>query len=282
MRSCPTSGPTNGPMSSAGEGLSRGSVGVVGCGWLGFALAQHLLAAGYEVYGTTTTAAKVPELTAAGIRAEVLRLSPKPVFAKAAPTEDTVSEAAAVWRADQLVLNVPPGRTDASRRAYPAQVLAAVLAYRRTQPAGRIVFCSSTSVYGAAEGLVTVDTPLKDSSPRAVCMALAESQVRSQSQRPHAILRLAGLYGGDRHPGRTLAGRRDIPNGDAPTNLVSRERVIARIRHYLDLPFFTTALENVVDPEHPSKRERYVAFARAHGLPEPTFLPGGAGGKVVA
>ena len=271
-------------MSSPRQHPARGSVGVVGCGWLGLELARDCLAAGYEVFGTTTTEAKLPELRALGIQAEVLRLSPKPVFAKAAsevPDAEADFGAARVWAADQLVLNVPPGRTDASRRVYPAQVLAAVLAYRRAQPAGRIVFCSSTSVYGEARGTVTVETSLADASPRALCMALAESQVRSQSQRPHAILRLAGLYGGDRHPGKTLAGRRDLPGGDAPTNLASRERVIARIRHYLDAPFWVTALENVVDPDHPSKRDRYTAYARAHGLVAPIFLPGGAEGKVV-
>lgn len=270
-------------MSSGAPQQRRGSVAIVGCGWLGLSLGRHLLAAGYEVYGTTTREARLPTLTAAGIRAEVLRLTPRPVFAREeGPAPGGGIDGAAVWRADQLVLNVPPGRTDESWRAYPAQVLAAVLAYRRAQPAGRIVFCSSTSVYGAAEGLVTVETPLTDPSPRALCMALAESQVRSQSQRPHAILRLAGLYGGERHPGRNLAGRRGLPNGDAPTNLASRDRVIARIRHYLDLPFFTSATENVVDPEHPTRAERYTAYARAHGLPAPTFLPGGGGGKVVA
>ena len=269
-------------MSSAG-GYARGSVAVVGCGWLGEALAQNLLAAGYTVSGTTTREGKLPRLRALGIRAEVMRLSPKP------PTDFTPGpdvadvDALAVWRADQLVLNVPPGRTDASRRAYPAQVLAAVLAYRRAQPSGRIVFCSSTSVYGDMTGEVFADTPLRSESPRALCMALAESQVRSQSQRPHVILRLGGLYGGQRHPGKTLAGRSDIPDGDAPTNLVSRERVIERIRTHLDAPFWAegSRIENVVDGAHPTKRELYGGYARERGLAVPTFLDGGGEGKVV-
>ena len=238
---------------------------------------------GYTVYGTTTRPEKLPNLRALGVRAEVLRLSPKPLTALDTAGGAPGTDALDVWRADQLVLNVPPGRTAESRAAYPKQVLAAVLAYRRAQPAGRIVFCSSTSVYGDMTGEVFADTPLRSESPRAICMALAESQVRSQSQRPHVILRLGGLYGGERHPGKTLSGRVDIPNGDAPTNLVSRERVIERIRQHLDAPFWAEAsrVENVVDGTHPTKRALYGAYARERGLEVPTFLDGGEEGKVV-
>lgn len=264
-------------MSSA---YAKGSVAVVGCGWLGFALAQNLLDAGYTVYGTTTNAAKVPQLRTAGISASLMRLSPKPVFdAIRTPSYDN----SACWRANQLVLNVPPGRGAEARTTYPAQILSAVLAYRRAQTAGRIVFCSSTGVYGDLHGTVDELTPLRSPTPRAVMLALAESQITAQSQRPHVILRLGGLYGDERHPGKVLAGRRGIPDGDAPTNLVSRQRVIERIRHYLDAPFWSSAahVENVVDPNHPTKRELYVGYARQHGLPEPHFAPGGKGSRVV-
>ena len=287
---------------------ARGTVAVVGCGWLGFALAQNLLTAGYTVLGTTTRPSRLDQLKAAGIRGEVLRLSPKRGLAvanarggapKARAAEaaagartgngygdagsDEEIDAAGVWRADQLVLNVPPGRTAESRAAYPGQILSAVLAYRRARSAGRIIFCSSTSVYGDLAGEIDEDTPLTSATPRALCMALAESQVRVQSQRPNTVLRLGGLYGGNRHPGKTLAGRTDIPNGDAPTNLVSRDRVIARIRHWLDAPMWPDAgpIENVVDGQHPSKRTLYGDYAEAHGLDVPTFLPGGADGKLV-
>ena len=52
------------------------TVAVLGCGWLGLPLAKALLAAGYQVAGTTTSPEQVPVLTAAGIEAHLLRLSP--------------------------------------------------------------------------------------------------------------------------------------------------------------------------------------------------------------
>ncbi len=259
--------------------MIKGSVAVLGCGWLGLPLSQNLLAAGYHVYGTTTSPAKLPGLRAAGIQASVLRLPLgdfrqnliDPLHAR----EDLL------WTADQLVLNVPPARGPEALRQYPGALLSAVLAYRRNMPSGRIVFCSSTGVYGDLTGHVDEDTPLRSPEPRAMMLALAESQIQAQSQRPHVILRLAGLYGAERHPGRYLAGGTDLADGDAPTNLVHRDQVIATIRRYLDAPFWMRVVENVVEDDHRTRRERYTAYAKTEGLPLPSFLPGGANGKVV-
>ncbi len=259
--------------------MQKGSVAVVGCGWLGLALSQNLLAAGYRVYGTTTSAEKLPSLRASGITATLLRL-PLGDFRQNLVDPLHASDDA-LWSADQLVLNVPPGRGPNALREYPGAILSAVLAYRRSMPSGRIIFCSSTGVYGDLTGEVDEDTPLRSADARAIMLALAESQIQSQSQRPHVVLRLAGLYGGERHPGRYLAGRSDLPDGDAPTNLVHREQVIATIRRYLDAPFWMRAVENVVEDDHRTRRERYTAFAKTEGLAAPSFLDGGADGKVV-
>ncbi len=263
----------------------RGSVAILGCGWLGEALAQSLLADGYRVFGSTTNAARQAELAALGIEARVIRL---PLAAGLDQNPATILEESVAtrlnedfWSADQLVLSFPPGRSAASAKTYPGAVLSAVLAYRRAQASGRIMLCSSTGIYGDTQGQVDVRTPLTDPSPRVQALALAEAQVRVQSQRPHVILRLGGLYGGSRHPGYHLAGRQVLPEGDAPINLVSRDRVISELRHWLDAPFWTGEVHNVVDPEHPSRRDYYTAFAKTHGLEPPTFLDGGSDGKVV-
>ena len=283
--------------SAAGEVAARGSVAILGCGWLGSALAADLLAAGYRVLGSTTTPGKLDALAALGIepylislpaaapfgleqRDEQARQHFHPKDSDAAPVADATA-AASFWQADQLVIAFPPGRAAGSDNNYPGAVLAAVLAYRRAQSSGRIIMCSSTGIYGAAMGVVDVQTPIRDASARVQALVLAEAQVKVQSQRPHCILRLGGLYGGQRHPGRHLAGRQDVPAGDAPVNVASQQRVVERLRHYLDAPFWMSVLENVVDAEHPTRRDFYTAFAKTHHLPLPSFLPGGADDKVV-
>lgn len=287
--------------------MRKGSVAIVGCGWLGLPLAEHLVGAGYRVHGSTTSPAKLPAIRAVGAVAHLVSLPlAAPLAGSAAAKTDpadtptpagthvdgadppptpmptgAVDPTAALWACDQLVLAVPPGRAPDAPRTYPAAVLSAVLRYRRAQPAGRIVFTSSTGVYEGATGRVDESTPIAGASAKVRKLALAESQVAAQSQRPYVILRLGGLYGGERHPGRTLAGRTGLPDGDAPVNLVSRDRVIAEVTALLDHPFWRQPIRNVVDEAHPPKAAFYRAYAEAHGLPTPTFLPGGADGKVV-
>ncbi|MEO0901041.1 MAG: NAD(P)-binding domain-containing protein, partial [Bacteroidota bacterium] len=43
------------------------SIGVLGCGWLGFPLAQKLVEQGYEVHGSTTSPEKLNLLQSKGI-----------------------------------------------------------------------------------------------------------------------------------------------------------------------------------------------------------------------
>ena len=259
--------------------MTKGSVAIVGCGWLGLPLAKRLLADGYRVLGTTTSADKLSKLRGAGIEPFVLSL-PTANFNEGANVDDGV-EFDRLWSADQLVLNIPPGRHAASAKTYPAAVLSAVLAFRRNSPSGRIVFVSSTGVYGDAKGYVDEETPLTSMSPRATKLILAEAQVTAQAQRPAVIVRLGGLYGGDRHPGNYLAGRQDIPDGDAPVNLTSRDLATSAIHGLLDHPFWTRPVKNVVDAAHPTRRAFYTAFAREHALEEPTFIAGGGDGKIV-
>ena len=275
--------------------VRKGSVAIVGCGWLGLPLAEHLVGAGYEVHGSTTRADKLDAIRAAGARGYVVRLPlahpptaerapERPDAAGEMPDDEAPERSAdddALWACEQLVLTVPPGRHPDAERTYPAAILSAVLRYRRAQPAGRILFTSSTGVYDGLTGHVDERTPVLGRSPKSRKLALAESQVIAQSQRPHVVLRLGGLYGGNRHPGRYLAGRADLPNGDAPVNLASRERVVRTITALLDHPFWRQPVINVVDLDHPTKRDYYGAYAREHGLPPPSFLAGGAAGKVV-
>jgi len=213
--------------------------------------------------------AKLPRLEASGILASELEL-PLSSGRSDLPTQTSVeSEPAAVqiqdlWSADQLILTIPPGREPSSLVSYPAAVLSALLAYRRSQASGRIIFTSSIGVYGKGHGLaLDRDTlpKIENGTARQAALLLAESHVAVQSQRPHRILRLGGLYGGDRHPGKYMAKLAAIPRPDEPINLVSRDCVIREMMALLDQPFWSgTTTFNVVDPEHPSRGEYYAKF----------------------
>jgi predicted dinucleotide-binding enzyme len=52
------------------------NISILGCGWYGSALGKALIADGIEVKGSTTSAAKMKDLAALGIRPYVVNFLP--------------------------------------------------------------------------------------------------------------------------------------------------------------------------------------------------------------
>ena len=243
---------------------------MVGCGWLGEPLAIALHACGHYVVGTTTTPAKAERLQRAGIAAHVLDLN----------TSLSDELIGVLTACDRLFVSVPPGRgyADVVTR-YPSWMRKLLAADNGT---ARWIFTSSTGVYGRARGWVDEQTPPcpERDSPRAVLAA--EQVLRASLGARLTVLRLAGLAGGDREPGRWLAGRRGLPNGDAPVNLIHRDDVVALGIAALEAVGSPAACYNVCADLHPPKAAYYRTRARRLELEPPTFLPGGGNGKRIA
>ena len=54
------------------------TVSILGCGWLGLAVGEHLVRKGFEVKGSVTSDQKKPKLEAVGIKPYTIRLLPAP------------------------------------------------------------------------------------------------------------------------------------------------------------------------------------------------------------
>ncbi|MEM1043831.1 MAG: SDR family oxidoreductase [Bacteroidota bacterium] len=248
------------------------TVSVLGCGWLGLPLAERLVQRGLTVRGSTTSPGKLDRLAEAGI-----------VPHRIAVTESVEGEdLAAFFGADVLVVTVPPSKGGAS---YPA-VFRAIRSAAETHGTGWVVMMSSTSVYPNLDRVVTeADAGARDGLPlrRAGAPILeAERVLQASEQFDATVLRLAGLYGGDRHPARVLAGRTGIAGGDAPVNLVHRDDAVGAALFVLERGVRGEAV-NVCADEHPARQHLYPAVARALGLDPPTFEDGmGDGFKVVS
>ncbi|GAA3538398.1 NAD(P)-binding domain-containing protein [Zobellella aerophila] len=233
------------------------SVAIVGLGWLGEPLAETLQARGYRVAGTTTDAGKADRLGAAGLRVRLWDINgPLPACWPAELVADT------------LILCVPPGRVDDY-----ASTLGRLASLAAAGGIKRLLFTSATSVYGGP-GHKTEQHAAPD-SVRGERMLAAEQAVRQAGVPQVLCLRLAGLVGGSREPGRFLAGRR-FPGGEEPVNLVAQEdllRIIPAILARADWP----SCLNVCAPHHPSRRAFYTKAALDRGLTPPAFDGGGEG-----
>jgi nucleoside-diphosphate-sugar epimerase len=236
------------------------SLAVLGCGWLGRPLAQALVQAGHRVAGSSTTPDKLPALAAAGIRPHLLQLGPGTSAADVAPL---------LAGAQVLVVSVPPSRAAADRTAYAAalQPVAAALAESAVQ---HVVFISSTGVYPDEPRLLTEADAV--ASPEAVSHLLqAEALFQPPGQRwQTTVLRLGGLMGPGRAPGRFLAGRTDVPQPEAPVNMLHLDDAVGVVQAVIEQGVGGRTL-NVCAAGHPTRREFYRAAAAQLGLPAPQF-----------
>ncbi|WP_323053296.1 NAD-dependent epimerase/dehydratase family protein, partial [Klebsiella pneumoniae] len=145
----------------------------------------------------------------------------------------------------------------------------------------RIVFTSSTSVYGNVNGTVKENSPRLPQTASGQVLKELEDWLHNLPGTSVDILRLAGLVGPSRHPGRFFAGK-SAPDGQHVVNLVHLQDVVAAIELLLQAPK-GGHIYNLCTPRHPARGLFYPQMARELGLPPPVFSdsPDGGQGKIV-
>jgi nucleoside-diphosphate-sugar epimerase len=235
---------------------------IIGCGYLGRAVARELLAAGEAVFGTTRSAAKAAELAAAGITpivADVLDESGPPW-----PAVDRVFHAVGFDRSSGVPV----------RRIY-LDGLNHALA-RLSIPPRNLVYASTTGVYGQTDGSwVNEDSPTGPRGESGRACLEAEGIVRAFSASlgvRSTSIRFAGLYGPGRLIGRGAIERGEPIDGDADH--------ILNLIHVEDAARFTAAAllreppgdRYVLSDDRPVSRRAFYGLAAAClGRPAPGF-----------
>ncbi len=235
-------------------------IGVIGCGWLGLPLAKNLVDHNYEVHGSTTSEEKLPVLESAGIVPYQLVLKPNLILGE---IQELLS------KIDVLVINVPPRLRGGNSESYLEKMLRLHSEIKKSR-VRRIVFVSSTSVYGAIEGEVTEKTPPKPSTESGKHLLASESLFTDDSDLLVTIIRFGGLIGPDRHPVTMLSKKASLSNGDDPVNLIHLDDCIFMIRTILEHNYWGEMF-NGVYPLHPSKKEYYTQEALKRGLKPPQY-----------
>ncbi|SHJ71883.1 Nucleoside-diphosphate-sugar epimerase [Arenibacter nanhaiticus] len=237
------------------------NIGIIGCGWLGLPLAKSLKEHGHAVYGTTTAADKIALLQDSGIVPFQVRLSEGGISGN---IHDFL------LNAEVLIINVPPKLRGATTENYVAKMRHLYTALK-TSAIKKVIFISSTSVYGAAQGTLTEDTLPQPTTEAGKQILASENIFRSDSELNTTIIRFGGLIGPNRHPVYQLSGRKDLTNGDQHINLIHLNDCIRVIRSVLKKDLWDQVF-NAVYPYHPTKRDYYTAEALKRGLVPPNFL----------
>jgi nucleoside-diphosphate-sugar epimerase len=233
------------------------SVAIIGCGWLGLALTKQLLTEKYRVAVTTQSVDKQNTLLASNIDAELLSL----------PVNDPKSVVLSAFNQEVLVISITPqirqGRSD-----YPEKV-AQLVAMAELGKVKRIILLSSTAVYNGLSGTVDESSTLDFSAEKVAVIAGAESAVQKFTGKT-VILRLAGLVGPERHPGRFLQGKRVLAEPQAFINLIHQVDVIGVLINIISDHKYH-GIYNAVSATETSKEHYYQAAANALGLAVPEF-----------
>ena len=234
-------------------------ISILGCGWLGLALAKKLLAQGFDVKGSVMQKENLQELREVGIKAYHVVLNPHLEECSDNDFFDT----------DLIICSIPPKRRDDIETYYPKQI-ESIKQEVQKHNVKKILFISSTSVYPNTLDKVNENLQLTPEKASGKALIKAEEILTQSNSFETTILRFGGLIGYDRHPGRFLSNKKKLKNGLVPVNLIHQDDCVKIISEIIRQNIWGEIF-NACCPEHPTRKDFYQEAARAAGLPEPEF-----------
>ena len=242
-------------------------ISILGCGWLGLPLAKRLTQKGNSVTGSTTSESKLSILKDAGINPFLVALECESV-------SETIIDFLA--ESEILIIDIPPKlrgnntETSHSKRKVFVEKIENLIPFIAKSTIKKVLFVSSTSVYGDQNDLITEETNPNPETESGKQLLLAEEILQKNQNFETTILRFGGLIGEDRHPVKFLAGKENLENPDAPVNLIHQNDCIAVIEEIINQSKWNEVF-NAVAPFHPSRSAYYTQKAKEQNLILPKF-----------
>jgi len=243
-------------------------ISILGCGWLGLPLAKSLIAKRrYFVNGSTTSENKLSILKDAGINPFLVALESESI-------SETINDFLA--ESEILIIDIPPKlrgnipETSASSRKVFVEKIENLIPFIEKSTIKKVLFVSSTSVYGDENGIITEETIPNPETESGKQLLLAEALLQKNQNFETTILRFGGLIGEDRHPVKFLAGKENLENPDAPVNLIHQNDCIEIIEAIIQQSKWNEVF-NAAAPFHPTRQEYYTQKAKEQNLILPKF-----------
>ncbi|SES84462.1 NAD-dependent epimerase/dehydratase family protein [Thorsellia anophelis] len=249
-------------------------IAIIGLGWLGVPLAKKL-SQNYQVVGSKRTHTQI----IAGVQIFPLTLpldlSIKPNIWKSNPSIDGLFN-----QTDIIAIILPASRQPEILAEYfksVDQLIDLAIDYGVCQ----IIFTSSTSVYGDKPGSYDETASCEPVTASGKVLLEVEKNLLQRLEHKVTILRLAGLAGYNRHPGRFFSNPTSQVNkidGASSINFVHGEDVVSAIEYIIKLKENISSsarkistIYNLCSSIHPSKNLFYAYSASQLGLPPPKF-----------
>lgn len=229
---------------------------ILGCGYLGKAVTTHWVQKGHIVTASTRSPERLPEL---------LKLTPHVTLLPKGSWKSLLSEQ------DVILISVAPQKGENYRETYLGTVQKVL---REGNPNSRILYTSSTSVYGDHTGkVVTEDTPPQPLTENSTLLLNTEELLLQNPFRT-CILRLGEIVGPDRMPldrVKKMEGKEFPGSGLSPVNLSPLPDCVEGLTFALENNL--TGVYNLCYPLHMPRKELYTKIALTHSLPPPCWNP---------
>ncbi|MCT7972810.1 SDR family oxidoreductase [Laspinema sp. C5] len=199
------------------------NIGIIGCGYVGTAVARRWREFGHSITATTTRRDRIEELEQVAQQVVVLQ------------GNDSEALASLVQNQDIILLTVGAHQSNLYRETYLDTANTLVPVLREAPRVQQLIYTSSYSVYGDQQGAwVDETTPVKPVNENSQIIDGAEQVLLSaQSDRLNVcILRLGGIYGPNRELVRILsrfAGTTRPGSGDEWSNWIHLEDIVEAI-----------------------------------------------------
>lgn len=215
--------------------------GIIGLGWLGSELAKAVSGAGDLCWGTRS--------------------------AEFDMTKDSFPSA----QCDILFLNMPP-LVGIKPKEFVGKIVLG--------ETSKIIFISSTSVYGENTGRITEESRPIPKTKNGHWLLDVEAELKRRFADRLCIVRPGGLIGGERHPVRYLSGRSSVADGNLAINLIHRTDLI-NIILYIARSNQNWPIVNAVASNHCRKDKYYTEWAHKLKLTPPIFFESNEESRVI-
>ncbi|MEZ9072019.1 NAD(P)H-binding protein [Vibrio splendidus] len=250
------------------------SIFIVGAGWVGAPLSQHLVKHGNQVVVTKTTQAGADAIGNKRIPCEVFSFD-------AVQPEHSIGQLYSLLlenNTEIVIGSFPPGFRRGSGQEYAEYWQQLTNACQKAN-VKKLIMVSSTTVYPTKPGILyeqdaslaistSNDEQANSFSDNARVMLQAEQYI-IDSGIDYTILRFSGLIGPSRHPSRFASKLKQVST-QAPANMLHLDDAIGAIEFAISQ--LHNEIVNVTTPNTVSKAEFYAAALKSANSSEPLPL----------
>jgi len=217
------------------------SVSILGCGWLGLAVAKELMAKGYQVKASSTSSTKLSHFKKEGLH---------PFLIDIGQLNESIAD---FLTTDILLVAIT------SKRLIDYQNLIKAL---KTSNVGYVLYVSSTSVYPMNNQVVTEASETLESPLVAI-----EQLFQKQNSFKTTIVRFGGLYGYDRNPANFVSGKL-LKDPEGFINFIHRDDAVEILVQLLKNKLWGETFNACMD-SHPKRSDFYIAQSNKMGVEPP-------------